>query len=61
MSRLFMFLLVAVFSLGLMACGGEKKVEQKEEVKTEAAQPDTTKADTAMTQKDTTQAETPQQ
>jgi len=56
-----MFLLVAVFSLGLMACGGEKKVEQKEEIKTEAAQPDTTKADTAMTQTDTTQAETPQQ
>ncbi len=52
-----LFLMVA-FVFGLVACGGQKKAETKEEtVKTEMAKPDTAaKADTTM-QADTTQAE----
>ncbi len=56
MSRIFKLLLITVFALGLIACGGQKKAETKAPAaKTEVAKPDTTQQDTTAAKADTTQ------
>lgn len=56
MSRMLNLFLIVVFSIGLIACGGQKKAEKKAPAtKTEMAKPDTTQHDTTAAKTDTTQ------
>ncbi len=56
MKRILMLMVIAVFAIGLVACGGQKKAEQtKTPAKTEMAKPDTTHQDTTAAKADTTQ------
>ncbi len=55
MKRFLMLMVIAVFAIGLVACGGQKKAEQKAPAKTEMAKPDTTHQDTTAAKADTTQ------
>ncbi|MCD6374487.1 MAG: hypothetical protein J7L94_03110 [Caldisericaceae bacterium] len=57
MRNLIKLLLISTFMIGLIACGGQKKAEVKEETVTTQTAPADTAAQADTTQADTTQVQ----